>query len=323
LEITVLKNCLVIDLEPKAPYNFNANFNKPSHFPSSNAHWEEDSFWTSTVWKRQELGLKFEDKGTIDKPKVTFSVFSQELLSKEFIDSLIPEIRWRFNFDSDLTEFSDKFEHERVLGPLIVKWRGMKPVAGVSLYEMLIIFVLLQNATVRRTVQMLENLFVRFGKKVAFDEKEFSTYWEPRTMAKSSVQELRELKLGYRAKFLMKIAEHFVNNELDELALRSMKRDEVKKELLNLYGIGPVSVNYLLCEGFYFCDTLESIPPFEQKIMSRVIFNRNLVSAKRILKFFRENYREWEMLAFHYFWEDLFWRRKKERIEWLEKEIRL
>lgn len=323
MEITVLKNCLVIDLEPKAPYNFNANFNKPSHFPSSNAHWEEDSFWTSTVWKRQELGLKFEDKGTIDKPKVTFSVFSQELLSKEFIDSLIPEIRWRFNFDSDLTEFSDKFEHERVLGPLIVKWRGMKPVAGVSLYEMLIIFVLLQNATVRRTVQMLENLFVRFGKKVAFDEKEFSTYWEPRTMAKSSVQELRELKLGYRAKFLMKIAEHFVNNELDELALRSMKRDEVKKELLNLYGIGPVSVNYLLCEGFYFCDTLESIPPFEQKIMSRVIFNRNLVSAKRILKFFRENYREWEMLAFHYFWEDLFWRRKKERIEWLEKEIRL
>jgi 3-methyladenine DNA glycosylase/8-oxoguanine DNA glycosylase len=323
LEITVLENCQVIELEPKAPYNFNANFNKPSHFPSSNAHWEEDKFWMSTVWKRQELGLKFENKGTIDKPRVTLSIFRQGSSSKEFIGSLIPEIRWRFNFDSDITEFSNRFEHERVLGPLIEKWRGMKPVAGVSLYEMLIIFVLLQNATVGRTVQMLENLFVRFGKIVAFDEIELSTYWEPSTMAKSSVQELRELKLGYRAKFLMKITELFANNELDELALRSMKRDEVKKELLNLYGIGPVSVNYLLCEGFYFCDTLESIPPFERKIMSRVVFGRNLVSAKKILKFFRENYRGWEMLAFHYFWEDLFWRRKKERIEWLEKEIRL
>jgi len=28
-------------------------------------------------------------------------------------------------------------------------------------------------------------------------------------------------------------------------------------------------------------------------------------------------------LAVHYIWEDIFWRRKNEKIEWLEKEIRL
>ncbi len=322
-EIVNLENKTVIELEPKAPYNFNANFHKPSHFPSSDNSWEEDRFWTSMVWEKQELGLKFENRGTIDKPRVTLSIFSEDPLSKELINGLIPEIRWRFDFDSDVTEFIHKFEHKSVLGPLIEKWRGMKPIAGVALYEMLIIFVLLQNATVRRTVQMLENLFATFGKRIAFDEKVLSTYWEPSKMAKSTVQELRELKLGYRARFLMKITEQFTNKEIDESALRNMKRDEVRKELLKLYGIGPYSVNYLLCEGFYLCSTLESIPPFEQKIMSKVIFNRKLISAKRILKFFRENYRGWEMLAFHYFWEDLFWRRRKEHMEWLEKEIRL
>jgi 3-methyladenine DNA glycosylase/8-oxoguanine DNA glycosylase len=275
------------------------------------------------VWNGQELGMKFENIGKVDQPRIRMRVFCQNLLSEEFIDGLINEVRWRFNFDSDISEFYHKFKDDEILSPFIKKWRGMKPIAGVSLYEMLIIFVLLQNATVRRTVQMLENLFLRFGRRLTFDEKTLSTYWEPSKMSKSTVLELRELKLGYRAKFLMKITEQFVNNELDEFALRNMERDEVKKELLKLYGIGPASVNYLLCEGFYFCDTLESIPPFEQKIMSRIIFGRNLVSAKRILKFFRENYRGWEMLAFHYFWEDLFWRRGKERIDWLEKEIRL
>ena len=32
---------------------------------------------------------------------------------------------------------------------------------------------------------------------------------------------------------------------------------------------------------------------------------------------------EYEMLAVHYIWEDLFWRRKHEPVEWLEKLIRL
>jgi len=57
--------------------------------------------------------------------------------------------------------------------------------------------------------------------------------------------------------------------------------------------------------------------------MSRLIFNQKLVSAKEILEFFEKRYAGWEKLAFHYIWEDIFWKRKYQHIEWLEKEIRL
>lgn len=30
-------------MEPIAPYNFNANFHKPSHFPSSDNFWNQES----------------------------------------------------------------------------------------------------------------------------------------------------------------------------------------------------------------------------------------------------------------------------------------
>ena len=52
----------------------------------------------------------------------------------------------------------------------------MKPVAANSLYETLIIYIVLQNATVRRSVQMLENLFESFGKKLVYDGKTLSAF---------------------------------------------------------------------------------------------------------------------------------------------------
>jgi len=199
----------------------------------------------------------------------------------------------------------------------------MKPVAANSLYETLTIYIVLQNATVRRTHQMMENLFDKFGKRIKFDNKVLSAFWEPKFIARVPEQALRDLKLGYRAKFLKRISEQFVKGEIDEFKMRKMEREELKEEALRFYGIGPASVGYLLFEGFYHCDHLAIIPPWEQKIMSRLLFNRKLVSTKKILNFFKKNYPKWEKLAFHYIWEDLFWKRKTQRIDWLEKEIRL
>ena len=310
-------------LKPTQPYNFDATIHKPSHFPSSDNEWGKGKYWITMVWKGKYLGLKLEDRGTITKPEIKLIVYSKTVLPKEYKKTLIPEIEWRFNLKSDISEFSKKFKKDKVLDPLFKKWEGMKPAAANSFYETLIIYIVLQNATVRRTHQMLENLFNRFGKKVRFDNKILSTFWEPQIIAKTPEQTLRDLKLGYRAKFLKKISGHFAKGEIDEFEIREMSKDVLKKEALKLYGIGPASVEYLLFEDFYHCDHLVTIPPWEQKIMSRLLFNKKLVSTKKILDFFRKRYKGWEKLAFHYIWEDIFWKRKTQHIDWLEKEIRL
>src|SRR3989344_3949646 len=321
-KVISLNKVSTLILEPKSPYNFDANMHKPSHFPSSDNIWEKGFYWISMLWQNQILGLKIEDIGVVSKPKVKFHIYSKEKLSKDFIDGLTPELRWRFNFDQDISEFCSKYKESKVLGTAVKKWKGMKPIADNSLYETLIIYIVLQNATVRRSVQMLENLFERFGAKVKFDNKILSIFWEPSAMATSSEEELRTLKLGYRAKFFFRIAKQFANKEIDEFSLRKMSKEEVKKEMLELYGIGPASVEYLLFEDFYFCGALQTIPPWEQKIISRLLFNKELVPTKQIFNFFSK-FKGYEKLAFHYVWEDVFWRRKHEHIEWLEKEIRL
>lgn len=320
--ILKLNNLTSFTLNPKPPYNFDANMHKPSHFPSSDNIWEKGFYWIGMIWKRETLGLKIENLGSINKPKIKFNVYSDKKLSKEFVDSLIFELRWRFNLDTDISEFCSRFKSDKTLGRIIEKWEGMKPIAANSLYETLIIYITLQNASVRRSVQMLESLFNQFGRKILFDNRTISTFWEPEKILKSSEEELRKLKVGYRAKTFMILSKQFANKEINELKLRKLNKEEIKEQMLKLYGIGPASLQYILFEDFYILDDLVTIPPWETKIMSRLLFNKESVPSKDIMNFLSK-FKGYEKLAFHYIWEDVFWKKKHEHIAWLEKEIRL
>jgi len=170
---------------------------------------------------------------------------------------------------------------------------------------------------------MMQALLDKYGTKVKFDGKELYAFWEPERLHRATEQELRELKVGYRAKYLKKTSEDFVKGVVDEFKLRKMTMKEAEKELDKLYGVGPASASILLFESLHHCDTIEKIGPWEQKIYSRLLFNKELVPAETILKEIDKRYGEWKTLAMHYIFEDLFWKRKTQKIEWLENLIRL
>ncbi len=120
----------------------------------------------------------------------------------------------------------------------------------------------------------------------------------------------------------MRLSQQFASREISEENIRGRDKQAVQKRMLGLYGIGPASVEYLLFEYAYLLDELRVIPPWEQKILSRLLFNRPGAPAQEILRFFGK-YPGYEKLAFHLLWEDLFWKHQKKNIPWLEKEIRM
>ncbi|RPH75103.1 hypothetical protein EHM76_02345, partial [bacterium] len=146
----------VIDLVPKPPFNFDATVHKPDHFPAPDNAWEPGARWQTMLWQKTPLGLKFENQGTVDRPKVALSVWSAEPLSPNFLDQLISEISYRYNLQLDLTTFYQRFGADPELCPILAKWRGMRPLNYSSLYEYLMIAIVLQNATVRRSVNMMQ-----------------------------------------------------------------------------------------------------------------------------------------------------------------------
>jgi len=312
-----------VEVKPKAPFNFDATVHKPSHFPAPLDDYREGVFWQTMRLGNKVIGLKMVNRGSVDSPLISLTFFSEKPLSKSEQNELVKEVKWRFDFDSDLSEFSESLRHDEILGPLLSKWRGMHVMNGTSLYELLVISILLQNATVRRTVQMMQALLDKYGTKVRFDGKELYAFWTPTRLHRATEQELRALKVGYRAKYLKKTSEDFVKGVVDEFQLRQMSMEEAKKELDKLYGVGPASASILLFEALHHYDTIEKIGPWEQKIYSRLLFNKELVPEKTLLQDIEKRYGKWKTLAIHYIFEDLFWKRKTQKIEWLEKLIRL
>jgi len=320
-----LKLQRTIQVKPAKPFAFDPTFHKPDHFTSGDNYWEPGVRWQTWNWENTPLGIKFSNKGNINNPLVEIKIYAKNKLSDDFVNSLIEEIKYLYNFNLELKDFYRTFKKDKFLFPILKKWRGMRPGHPSSLYEYLIIGIVLQNASVRRSVQMFKALLENYGTLLEFDNKKLWCFWAPGKLQKISEEELRALKVGYRAKSIKKIDDYFVQNLINEHELRRKDRETQMKELLKLYGVGPATVWYLLFDIFHHWDFFNHISPWEQKIYSKLFFNRdpkNPVPVKKLLKYF-ERYGKYRQLAVHYIWEDIFWKRRSQKIPWLEKEIRL
>ena len=171
---------------------------------------------------------------------------------------------------------------------------------------------------------MTRVMLEKYGVKLKFDNKELYHFWEPKDMMNVAEQELRDLKVGYRAKLFIRASETFVKEKINELQLRKLPAEEAKQRLLKLYGVGSETVRILLVEALHHQDIFEHVAPWQQKIYSKLLFNKKLVPTDKIIKYVNNKWGEWAHLAASYIWEDIFWQREKgKKISWLEKEIRM
>jgi 3-methyladenine DNA glycosylase/8-oxoguanine DNA glycosylase len=320
-----LRKTKTIEFIPSAPFHFDSTFYKPDHFTSGDNDWEPGIRWQTWAWLGACFGLKFQDKGTIDEPRLQIDIYTDQKKSDHLIASLVDEIKYRYNLELDLKGFYKEFRKDPTLGQIIRRWRGMRPGHPSSLYEYLMIGIVLQNATVRRSIQMFGALLQNYGTCLEFNGKQLWCFWEPGSLRKVTEEELRALKVGYRAKSIKRIDDSFVQGTVDEFDLRKKDRETQMQELLKLYGVGPATVWYLLFDVFHHWDFFNHVSPWEQKIYSKLFFDRDLerpVPVDRILKHF-ERFGVYKQLAVHYIWEDLWWQRKAGQTPWLEKLIRV
>ena len=312
----------VLELQPSAPFHFDGTLHKPSHFPSGDNAWQPGTLWTTRRFADDLLGLKLENAGTVDVPRVRLTIFAERPLAAGEIAAVGDEVAYDYDLHADLSAFNELLERDELMRPVLGRWRGMRTMGG-PLYESLVIYVVLQNATVRRSVQMLDNLFRAYGDLLHFDGQALYGFWPPQALDTASEEDLRALKVGYRAKSLKRISGQFARGECDDRDLRCLSNDELKRALLKIYGVGPATVWYLMFEVFHRNDAFDHISPWEQKIYSRLLFDRELVPAEQLLAEVERRWGRWKMLAAHYLFEDLFWRRAHAPVPWLEELIRL
>ena len=316
-----LKLQKTLKIKPTKPFAFDSTFHKPDHFASGDNCWEPGVRWQTWNWRGKCLGVKFSNKGIVNNPLVEVKIYAKDKPAEDTVNSLVEEIKYLYNLNLDLADFYNTFSKDPVLAPIFKKWRGMRPGHPNCLYEYLIIGVVLQNAPVRRSVQMFKALLENYGTLLEFDGKKLWCFWSPGKLQGVSEEELRALKMGYRAKTIKKMDACFSQGLINEKELRAKDRETQMAKLLKLYGVGPATVWYLLFDVFHHWDFFNHISPWEQKIYSKLFFNRNPedpVPVSKLLKHF-ERYGKYKQLAVHYVWEDFWWEQEHKHISRLEK----
>lgn len=168
----ILNKKKTLAMKPKPPYNFNATIFKPGHYPDPLKIYETGKYWFAMRFDENIYGLKMENLGTINKPKVGISIFSKSILSKSEIKNIVDELNFRFEFTRDILEFFEKFKTDKIFSPFLKRWRGMHGSCAQDLYGLLMIGIFLQNTVAKRTVQMTEVMLKKYGVKVRFSGKE-------------------------------------------------------------------------------------------------------------------------------------------------------
>ncbi|OGV97119.1 hypothetical protein A2W24_00220 [Microgenomates group bacterium RBG_16_45_19] len=320
----ILESVTIVEIKPSAPFHFDTTFHKPAHFTSGDNYWESGIRWQTFRFLGKYLGVIFRNTGSVEIPKIEVEIYSSRPLANDLVAEFIQEIQYRYNLNFDLNHFYQHFASDTKVGPVIKKMRGLRPGHQDSLYEYLIIGIVLQNCTVRRSIQMMQILFEHYGTLLEFAGKQFWCFWDLGDLKTVPEAELRSLKLGYRAKSIKKTDDSFAKGVVNENELRQQDLDTQKTKLLNLYGIGPATVGYLLFDVFHHWDYLDHISPWEQKIYSKLIFDQDPnhpVTVRKLFSYFNR-FGPYKQLVIHYLWEDLWWQRKNQPIPWLEKLIR-
>lgn len=109
-----------------------------------------------------------------------------------------------------------------------------------DLFETLVSFIISQNNNIPRIRKNIESICSEYGEKIgeAFG-REWYAFPEPEALATADVDDLKELKLGYRAGYIKAAGDRY----------RNCPAPKCREEILAYPGIGPKVANCIMLFG--------------------------------------------------------------------------
>ena len=180
-----------------------------------------------------------------------------------------------------------------------------------DLWETILSFIISANNNIPRIKGIIERLSKAYGTKMTWRGKEYYTFPTAEQLKDVTIQEYRNLGLGFRDKRLYETTQMIINKQVD---LEEMQENpntlEVREQLLTLSGIGPKVADCIL-----LFSTLKRLQVFPIDVWVRRVMNdlyikqpdETKVSKKQIEKIATEKFGDLAGIAQQYLF---YWRRE-------------
>lgn len=193
--------------------------------------------------------------------------------------ALAPLARWVLADDLDLRPFYRAARNHPRLGPIVRRFRGLKPTRPASLLELAVIVITEQQISLAAARHMQERIVRRFG-----DDVRGTWVFPPaEELAGAALRDLRRCGLSHRkAEYIRDLARMVRDGKLDLDGLGDLPDDEARRILLGLRGWGPWSTEYFLLRGLVRPDALPADDLGIQRIVGEYLGQGPQASAAQV-----------------------------------------
>lgn len=180
-----------------------------------------------------------------------------------------------------------------------------------DLWETILSFIISANNNIPRIKGIIERLAKKYGSKITWKGKDYYTFPTPEQLRNVTIQEYRNLGLGFRDKRLYETTQMVLKKQVDlEKMNRNPNTIEVREQLLSLSGVGPKVADCIL-----LFSTLKRLEVFPIDVWVRRVMNdlyikesdETKVSRIQIEKMATEKFGDLAGLAQQYLF---YWRRE-------------
>jgi N-glycosylase/DNA lyase len=180
--------------------------------------------------------------GTIGEAPVYAEQRGRSLLVTPGIEKAVARY---FALDHSPEKIHASFPDDPAMRAALESCRGMRIIRQPA-WECLATFITSSMKQVAHIRQMSLAIRQRFGHPVQFGNTKLFTYPTPERLAAGEEQDLRECKLGYRAKNLIGTARMITAGEVNLERIRTLNDTQALKELCRLPGVGEKVANCVL-----------------------------------------------------------------------------
>ena len=181
-----------------------------------------------------------------------------------------------------------------------------------DLWETIISFIISANNNIPRIKGIIERISQKYGNEIEWNGKKYYTFPTYEQLKDVTIQEYRNLGLGFRDIRLYETTQMILNKEVDlEKLKNNQNTQEVRNELLRLSGVGPKVADCILLFSDLKRFDVFPIDVWVRRVMNDLYIKEDdetKVSKVKIEKLAEEKFGDLKGLAQQYLF---YWRREQ------------
>jgi DNA-3-methyladenine glycosylase II len=211
--------------------------------------WDGSSYRRALALTDGEVELRVTQEGGPETPRLTVALVESRL-GRCGEPTGVSALERLLGLRVDLSDFYLMAARDSVIGPLVARFRGVKPPRFPTVFESLVNAVANQQLSLESGLSLLNRLAASYGRSVTMGPGPLHAFPRPQDLAGLEPQALCDLGFsGRKATTIVEISRAVVTGRLDLESLDSLADDEVVSQLTSLSGIGRWSAEYVLLRG--------------------------------------------------------------------------